>query len=39
MTVQQIIGLAFLIYGILYACWWIPKTLQLRKERGGDLND
>jgi len=37
MTVQQIIGLTFLIYGILYACWWIPKTLQLRKERKEDL--
>lgn len=36
MTIQQIIGLAFLIYGILYACWWIPKTLQLRKERRGN---
>ena len=32
MTIQQIIGLLFIIYGILYAIWWIPKTLQLRKE-------
>jgi len=31
MTTQQIIGLVFIVYGILYACWWIPKTLQLRR--------
>ena len=32
MTIQQIIGLLFISYGIIYAMWWIPKTLQLRKE-------
>lgn len=36
MTVQQVIGLAFIVYGVLYALWWIPKTLQLRNERKGD---
>lgn len=32
MTIQQIIGLLFIIYGIIYAIWWIPKTVKLRKE-------
>ena len=32
MTIQQIMGLGFIIFGVIYAIWWIPKTIQLRKE-------
>ena len=32
MTMQQIIGLLFISYGIIYAIWWTPKTIQLIKE-------
>lgn len=36
MTIQQIIGLLFVSYGLIYAAWWIPKTLELRKELKND---
>ena len=33
MTIQQIIGLLFISYGVIYAIWWTPKTIQLINER------